>query len=507
MPLERLLADCPKARLVSGNPDTLISGISQDSRRIQPGWLFVAVPGLERDGNDFIPAAIRAGASAIVTEKPMEAPADVALVHTPSARAGLADLSAAFWGHPSRELRLIGVTGTDGKTSTTQIIGAILRAAGRSVGWLSTAGIRIGDQTRPNGLDHTTPEAPAVQAILAEMLDTGVDVAVLEVSSHALSLDRVRGCAFDVAVFTNLSPEHLNFHGTLEAYRAAKATLMAMLPASDTTGPAYAAINRDDPSADVMISASRAPVRTYGIDGAADFAASAVVLSPVGSTFTVDTPDGRFELETHLLGRFNVSNWLAAITATSGLGVTSADIQQAARELGPVRGRMEPVDEGQPYLVVVDFAHTPQALETALRTLRPHSRGRLLTLFGQAGGRDPANRPAMGALASELSDFFLITLDDPIHEDPQAIARAIQAGAEAAGGVLGHGFDIELDRRVAIRRLVAMAGPGDVILLAGKGHEQRMLVGGQKIPWDDAEEARAAIRAVGTTDDGRRTTG
>jgi UDP-N-acetylmuramoyl-L-alanyl-D-glutamate--2,6-diaminopimelate ligase len=479
---------------VSGAADTTVRGISQDSRSVKPGWTFVAVPGLERDGADFVPDAIAAGAAAIVTETSAAVPSGVALVRVASARAALADLSAAFWDHPSRKLTLIGVTGTDGKTSTSQIIGAILRAAGRSAGWLSTAGIRIGQETRPNALEHTTPEAPAVQAVLSEMAEAGVEVAVLEVSSHALSLERVRGCAFDVAVFTNLSPEHLNFHGTLEAYRHAKASLMGMLPAGAGDGPPYAAINRDDASADVMIGASRAPVRTYGIDGAADYSATDIVLSPAGSRFVVHTPTEHFSVETQLLGRFNVSNWLAAIAATSGLGVASTDIQKAARELGPVRGRMERVDEGQPYLVVVDFAHTPQALETALRTLRPHARGRLLTLFGQAGGRDPANRPAMGALAAELSDYFLITLDDPIHEDPRAIAFAIQAGAEAAGAARGNDFDIELDRRAAVRRLVQQAQPGDVILLAGKGHEQRMLVGDRKLPWDDASEARTAIR-------------
>ncbi|HEX3243983.1 MAG TPA: UDP-N-acetylmuramoyl-L-alanyl-D-glutamate--2,6-diaminopimelate ligase [Chloroflexota bacterium] len=495
-PLRLLLEECPGAMLVAGSIHTPIGGISHNSRQIKPGWLFVAVPGLEHDGNDFIPAAIRAGAAAIATERPVTVPAGVAMIRVPSARSALADLAASFWDHPSHKLTLIGVTGTDGKTTTVQLIGATLRQAGQSVGWLSTAGIRIGDQTRPNTLDHTTPEAPAIQEMLAEMVEAGVDSAVLEVSSHALALQRVRGCQFDVAVFTNLSPEHLNFHGTLEAYRSAKASLMSMLQPGSGVEPPYAAINLDDPSAEAMIQASRAPVRTYAIKSSADFTATRIEVTPGGSSFMVHTPGGEFRLDTQLVGRFNVENWLAAIAATSGLGVTTEDIQRAARDLGPVRGRMERVDEGQPFLVVVDFAHTPQALETALRTLRPHTRGRLLALFGQAGGRDPANRPAMGALATELADYFLITLDDPIHEDPQAIAGAISAGAIAAGASRGRDFDVELDRAAAIRRLVDRARPGDVILLAGKGHEQRMLVGNEKLPWDDASEARSAIREL-----------
>ncbi len=494
MPIERLLADCPDASLIAGSASSQIHGISHDSRQIRPGWLFVAVPGLERNGNSFIPDAIQAGAAAIVTETPTAVAGDVAIIRARSARSALADLSAAFWGHPSRKLTLIGVTGTDGKTSTTQIIGSILRAAGQSVGWLSTAGIRVGEQTRPNALDHTTPEAPAVQEALAEMVNAGVRTAVLEVSSHALALERVRGCAFDIGVFTNLSPEHINFHGTLEAYRDAKATLMSMLGSRTGDLSPYAAINLDDPSSDSMVAASRATVKTFGIDREADFTATDIKLSTSGSSFRVRAPSGQFEVESQLLGRFNVSNWLAAITATSGLDVSPGQVQEAARSLRPVRGRMERIDEGQPFMVVVDFAHTPQALETALRTLRPHSEGRVLTLFGQAGGRDPANRPAMGALASKLSDYFLITLDDPIHENPESIAEEIRAGAVAAGAMQGQDFAIQLDRRSAVRQLIEMARPGDVVLLAGKGHEQRMLVGDQKLPWDDAEEARAAIR-------------
>lgn len=496
MQLGDLLRECPGAELTSGSADLTIRGVTQDSRRVREGSVFVAIAGLEHDGHEFIPAAISAGAAAIVSERSLNLPAPVAYVRVPAARAALADLAAAYWGHPSDRLTLIGVTGTDGKTSTTQLIGAILAAGGRSVGWLTTEGIRIGNEYRANALDHTTPEAPEVQAVLAEMVAAGVETAVLEVSSHALALDRVRGCRFDVGVFTNLSPEHINFHGSLEAYREAKSRLFGTLSVRAHRSP-FAVINRDDPSWEVMAAACRVPVHTYGMNDQAEYTACDVQLSVQGSRFLARTPLGDIAVATHLLGAFNVVNWLAAIAVSSELGVGAESIQRAAHSLSPVRGRMERINGDHPFLVVVDFAHTPQALETALRTLRPHTDGRLMALFGQAGGRDPANRPAMGALAMRLSDYFLITLDDPIFEDPEAIALAIAGGAERAGAVRGRDFDIELDRRAAIERLVRRARPGDTILLAGKGHEQRMLVGNQKLPWDDASEARAAIQRAG----------
>lgn len=493
--LAELLVECPGATLVSGSAQTMCTGVTQDSRAVQPGWIFVAIRGLERDGRGFIPQAIRAGAVAVVTDTDVDAPSVVALLRVPSARAALADLSSALWRHPSGRLTLIGITGTDGKTSTAQLIGTILRASGRTVGWLTTAGIRLGDEQRPNTLDHTTPEAPAVQALLAEMVARGVDTAVLEVSSHALALDRVRGCQFDAAVFTNLSPEHLNFHGSLDAYRDAKAQLFRMLqPKERTSREPFGVVNLDDPAATAMIAAAPGPVVTYALDCDADLTAHDLALTAGGSRFVVRTPTTEFPVQTRLIGRFNVSNWLAAIATSLRLGASLGDVQRAAEELGPVRGRMEPVEAGQPFLVVVDFAHTPQALETALRALRPHTRGRLLTLFGQAGGRDPANRPAMGIIASKLADFFLITTDDPINEDPAAIASVIAEGARSTGAIQGDHFDIELDRRSAVKRLIRMAGPDDVVLLAGKGHEQRMLIGDRKLRWDDAEAARTSIR-------------
>jgi UDP-N-acetylmuramoyl-L-alanyl-D-glutamate--2,6-diaminopimelate ligase len=375
---------------------------------------------------------------------------------------------------------VVGITGTDGKTSTTHLLSAILQAHGLRTGWLTTINTRIGDDVRTNAADHTTPEAPLVQHTLAEMVHAGLDVAILETSSHALELERVRGVRYRVGVFTNLSPEHLNFHGSFEAYRLAKRRLFERLPADG-----LAVLNADDPSSAVMRAATSARVLTYGLEQPADLTAQNVTLSASGTTFRLAS--GRV-LGTRLVGRFNVANWLAAHAAASFFGATEDDFEAAVAMQEPVPGRMNLVDSGQPFAVVVDFAHTPQALEKALDTVRSLVPGRVLLAFGLAGGRDFANRPVMGRLAATKSDFFVITTDDPYHEDPAAIAAQIAAGAGTRRNYL-----VELDRRAAIGELVARAEPGDAVLLAGKGHEQRMMVGDERRPWNDAREAHAVL--------------
>ncbi|HEX8969869.1 MAG TPA: UDP-N-acetylmuramoyl-L-alanyl-D-glutamate--2,6-diaminopimelate ligase, partial [Chloroflexota bacterium] len=402
--LADLLAETEGARLVRGEPTLEIGGIAYDSRRVEPGDLFVAIPGLERDGLDFVPQALARGAVAIVAESDAAACADGrAWVRVPRARAALADLSAVFWGHPSRTLRVVGITGTDGKTSTTHLLSAVLEAHGLRVGWLTTVNTRIGADVRPNAADHTTPEAPLIQRTLAEMRAATLDVALLETSSHALALDRVRGIDFQVGVFTNLSPEHLNFHGSFEAYLAAKRLLFERLPPEG-----LAVLNADDPNHHALRDATRARVMTYGVDRPADVTASDIVLSARGTSFTLQPGDAR--VRTRLIGRFNVSNWLAAYAASAWFGATPDDLLHAAISQPPVPGRMNLVDAGQPFAVVVDFAHTPQALEKALDTLRTLVDGRILGAFGLAGGRDAANRPVMGALAARKADFVVITM-------------------------------------------------------------------------------------------------
>jgi len=489
--LKSLVAETDGAVIEYGDSGTSISGITQDTRLLQPGDLFVAIAGLERDGSEFVAQAITGGAAAIAAAQPRpDAALGVPFVRVPNARRALADLSAAFYAHPSAAMPVVGVTGTDGKTSTTHLLSAILEARGLRTGWLTTINTKVAAEVRPNAADHTTPEAPVIQRTLAEMLAAHVDVAIVETSSHALELERVRGTRFQVGVFTNLSPEHLNFHGTFEAYRAAKARLFEGLPSDG-----LAVLNADDPSSITMHAVTEARVVTYGIDRAANFTATDVRLSPTGTSFTLE-PGGQV-IHSRLVGRFNVSNWLAAFAAASYFGATPADLARAALAQAPVPGRMNLVAGGQPFTVVVDFANTPQALQKALDTVRELTPGRLLLAFGLAGGRDFANRPVMGALAARAADFFTITQDDPGAEDTAAIAAQIAAGARSAGAREGGGFVVELDRRAAIRLLFERARPGDAVLLAGKGHEQRMVVGDQRRPWNDARVAFEILADLG----------
>ncbi len=492
MPLQALITETPAARLAAGRGDRLVHAICYDSRRAQPGSLFVALPGQRTDGRRFIPDALARGVVAVVAETPPERPVDAAWVVVPSARAALADLAAAFYRHPSRALRVVGVTGTDGKTTVTRLAAEILERAGFTTGWLSTVDVKIGPAVRKNRTGHTTPEAPEVQALLAEMRAAGVQVAVVEASSHALAQDRVRGCHFEIGIFTNLAPEHLNFHGSPEAYRAAKGRLFQM------PGLRYAVLNADDPASAVFAAQTSAQVRTYGLSRPADLVAEQIELLPDGARFTLRWRDGAappMRLETRFPGRFNIANWLAAALAARLLGTSDEALRRAAREVAPPPGRLQPVEAGQPFRVVVDFAHTPQALATALQALRPHTSGRLLVAFGHAGERDPANRPAMGAAAAHYADYFVITTDDPVDEDPAEIARAVAQGAAALGVQEGRDFAIVLDRREAFRHLFALARPGDCVLLAGRGHEEVMPTRGEDVPFDDVEVARELLAA------------
>jgi len=482
MRLDRLLQDLPEAS-VRGRTDLEISQLAARHDAIVPGALFVAVRGFTHDGHTFIPEAISRGAAAVVVQHPVTAPDAVTVVQAPDSRLALARLSCAFYGHPSRRLSVIGVTGTNGKGTTAYLIQAMLAASGRSCGIIGTTGARMGDHTV--GLDRTTPEAPELQRLLRAMADAGCDAVVLEVASHALALHRVAGTRFAAAVFTNLTQDHLDFHKTWDDYRAAKRRLFEMVEPDGLS-----VVNADDPSAETMAAASRARVLHYGIERPAEFRAAEVDLRLEGMAYTLHTPQGRRRLTSRLHGRFNVYNSLAALALASALGV---DLDLIARVLGTfpgVPGRFEPVDEGQGFGLVVDYAHTPDGLENVLRAARDFVRGRTIVVFGAGGDRDRTKRPKMGAIAAKLADLAIVTSDNPRTEDPMAIIEEILDGIADRQKI-----EVQPDRARAIARAIALARPGDFVIIAGKGHESYQEIQGVKHPFDDRLVARDILRA------------
>ncbi|HEX9017524.1 MAG TPA: UDP-N-acetylmuramoyl-L-alanyl-D-glutamate--2,6-diaminopimelate ligase [Chloroflexota bacterium] len=517
--LLKLLEELPYAR-VEGDAAIEITGIAYDSRLVRPGDLFVALPGFHVDGTSFVADALRRGAVAVVSARPgVATPGSVPRIAVPDARRALTDLAAAYYGHPARELRVVGVTGTDGKTTTTHLVSAVLEAMGFQTGFITTADVKVGASLEYNETQHTTPEPVEVQALLRRMVDEGVDYAVLESSSHALALDRLLHCEFDAAIFTNLSPEHLNFHGSMEAYLRDKSRLFSMLDTAVFKGREKVAIlNADDPHSEQMAAATHTRVVWYGMeDGETQHSglstqdpsqssvishqssvrATEVELLPSGSRFLLETPVGSVRVQSRLSGRFNVYNWLAAAALGLSQGASLDQISRAVASVDAVPGRMQRIDAGQPFAVVVDFAHTPQALEKALTALRQATRGRLVVLFGLAGERDPGNRSEMGRIAARLADFALFTTDDPRFEDPMAIAEQVAEGAREMGWREGERYLKIADREEAIRRAFERARAGDTVLLAGKGHERRQVMGDRLVPWSDEEAARRLLAELG----------
>ncbi len=501
MDLQTLLADI---NFVEGaSPDRLeITGITDDSRQVTPGGLFVAVAGLSVDGHRFIPQAVAAGASAIVGERPranLELPAVFPYIRVADAREGLGQLHAAWHHHPARKLTLIGVTGTDGKTTTTTLVYEILRAAGVAVGMISTVDARIGAETLDTGLHTTTPPAEAVQRYLAQMVDAGMTHAVLETTSHGLAQRRLAGCHFDVAVVTNITHEHLDYHGSWEAYRDAKARLFGELLDDRQLG--LAVLNRDDPGSydylaalvgDSQIAYSVHPAL---VDASRDLAAENIRATPGGARFILITPGGQIEITSPLIGDYNVSNILAAAATAWGMELPLAAIAEGVAAVRGVPGRMECIDAGQDFLAIVDFAHTPNALRRALETGRAlvGDEGRVIVVFGSAGLRDKEKRRLMGEVAGELADLTVVTAEDPRTEPLAEILAESAAGLEAHGRREGVDYWRVPDRGAAIRYAVQLARPGDVVLACGKGHEQSMCFGAVEYPWDDREAMRRAL--------------
>jgi UDP-N-acetylmuramoyl-L-alanyl-D-glutamate--2,6-diaminopimelate ligase len=476
--------------------DPEVTGICYDSRRLRPGDCFVAIPGEHTDGHRYVETALRDGATVAVVQRRIgTAWPQVVVADT---RRALALISSAFFGHPTRSMVVIGVTGTDGKTTTTTMIQQMLSSAGRHAGSMSTVDIRLGDEVSLNESRQTTLEALEIQEQLARMRDNGIQDAVIETSSHGLALQRVAGCEYDIAVFTNIAHEHLDFHRTIEAYREAKAQLIDLTAQSAEKGLVKTAIlNRDDPSYAYLSTRPIGRRMTYGVQLDADLKASRVEASVGGLLVEASTPLGPLTLKLPVSGRWNASNALAAAATGVAIGLSLEEIRHGLERFAGVSGRMERVDLGQPFAVIIDYAHTPQSLEKVLRELRGVTRGKLIAVFGSAGDRDRDKRPWMGEIAARLSDYAVFTNEDPREEDAGVILNEIAAGAEEVGWKEGENYARIEDRSEAIVQAVRRAGPGDTVLLAGKGHERSILVGRGKVPWDERTAAESAIRGLG----------
>jgi UDP-N-acetylmuramoyl-L-alanyl-D-glutamate--2,6-diaminopimelate ligase len=479
----------------AGLADPEITSLTDDSRQVIPGALFVAVRGGTHDGHRFLADAARRGAAAAVGEEPDPGLGIPYLRHSDS-RLALALLAAAWHGQPARRLVMIGVTGTDGKTTTCNLLHRILLAAGLPAGMITTVNAVIGERSLDTGFHVTTPDAMAVQGYLAEMVRAGLTHCVLEVTSHGLAQRRVAGCDFDIAAVTNVTHEHLDYHHTYNEYLAAKSLLFSELGAKPPKpdGPARSAVlNRDDESYDVLARAATVPVISYGLDTEAIVRGENVEAGAAGIRFLAIGRRHRVPIESPLLGRYNVSNCLAAFTvAVESLGLAPEAAAEGIGSLTGVPGRMERIDLGQSFTAIVDFAHTPNALRRALETARELTQGRLIAVFGAAGLRDRAKRSLMAQAAAELADRFVLTAEDPRTESLESILEDMAAGARGRGAREGETFWREPDRGDAIRRAARMAGPGDVLIVCGKGHEQSMCFGEVEHAWDD----RAAIRAA-----------
>jgi UDP-N-acetylmuramoyl-L-alanyl-D-glutamate--2,6-diaminopimelate ligase len=480
--------------------DSDITSLAYDSRAVEAGGLFVAVPGTHTDGQRFLGDAARRGAIVALGEPLQDASTSpLPYLEVADVRSALADLACAFYEYPAQHLCTIGVTGTDGKTTTANLISTLLEVAGKSSGLMTTANFKINGREWENATRQSTLEALEIQQLLRCMLDEHVTHAVVEATSHGLELQRVRGCAFDIGVVTNITHEHLDFHKTIAAYRRAKARLFEMLDSSRDKGLgiiSVAVLNRDDVSYDVLKPYCHVPILDYGIDTPAAVRAVDVQLQAYSTRFRALLPDAEVQIETQLVGRFNVSNCLAAIATAYALNVPLADIARGLATVKGVTGRMERIDEGQPFTVIVDYAHTPDSLQKVLATLRPLTQGKLLVVFGSAGERDIQKRPAMGRIAAQMADFFVITDEDPRDEDRETILYDIAAGAEALGKRQGTDFLCIADRAEAIATAFAHAHPEDTVLLAGKGHEQSIIIGREKLPWDDRRVARTQLRNI-----------
>ncbi|MBW2121702.1 MAG: UDP-N-acetylmuramoyl-L-alanyl-D-glutamate--2,6-diaminopimelate ligase [Deltaproteobacteria bacterium] len=503
MLLSDLIRDLEEKRVL-GDRDVEIDGVAYHSGKVSKGDLFVAIRGTRTDGRLFVAEALDRGAGALVLEGADEKSYGVPVVLVPDSRRALARISAAFFGHPSRNMRVVGVTGTNGKTTTSFLIESMLASDSLACGVLGTINYRYGGNTIPAPM--TTPESPDIQRMLKEMLDSGITHVVMEVSSHALDLRRVEGCHFDVGVFTNLTQDHLDYHPSLDQYRRCKEHLFTgIIPESDKPDRT-AVLNLDDPAGEDLWKKLDYARMGYAVGRKASFWAEGVTSTLRGIEATVHTPGGDMRIRSPLVGEFNIYNIMAAMGAATALGVGQEAIQKGISALSSIPGRMERIENDRRLEVFVDYAHTPDALERALTVLRPLRRGgRLIVVFGCGGDRDRSKRPLMGRVVARLSDFSVITSDNPRSERPEEIIRDIERGFvsenrrefdgdKLLGGAAETGGYLKVeDRRAAIGLAVRAARPGDIVFIAGKGHENYQIVGDRRLPFDDRVEARAAL--------------
>ncbi|MBQ1915599.1 MAG: UDP-N-acetylmuramoyl-L-alanyl-D-glutamate--2,6-diaminopimelate ligase [Selenomonadaceae bacterium] len=484
------LAALVKGAEVIGSRDAAITGIERDSRKVGKGGLFVCIPGIHVDGHDFIPQVAAQGAAAILTTRDVEPPEGMAVLKVPELNEALDVIVPFFHDYPARSMRVIGITGTNGKTTTSYITRAILRNAGFKVGLIGTIQIMVEEETLP--IHNTTPDVVELQNLLAMMRDKGMDYVVMEVSSHALDQNRVAGIEFDTAVFTNLTQDHLDYHKTLENYKLAKAKLFEILAKDGKKQGKTAVVNIDDGAGETMLAHAKCKHLTYAIDGAANLRAEDIQVLPGGARFRLSGEFGSMDLQLHITGIFNVYNVMSAVGAALAEGISPDVIQRTLQDFVSVPGRFELVKEGQDFSVIVDYAHTPDGVENVLRTARQIARRHIITVFGCGGDRDRTKRPIMGRMAAELSDTVIATSDNPRTEDPEFILSQVEEGVKEAIG--GKHHECIVDRRAAIFRAVELAQKDDIVVILGKGHEDYQILKDRTIHFDDREVAREAIR-------------
>ncbi|MEK5098193.1 MULTISPECIES: UDP-N-acetylmuramoyl-L-alanyl-D-glutamate--2,6-diaminopimelate ligase [Bacillus] len=484
MKLTKLLTYLKNEPSYKGQEDPDITSIEMDSREVKTGSLFVCIKGYTVDGHDYARQAAEKGAVAIVAERQVDA--DVPVIIVRRSKRALAVLSDAFYGQPTKRLRLVGITGTNGKTSTSHMAEEIFRKAGCKTGLIGTMYTKINDETFD--VKNTTPESVTLQKTFKKMVDREVDTAIMEVSSHALHMGRVHGCDYDIAAFTNLTQDHLDYHQTMDEYKHAKSLLFSQLGGSfNHEHPKWAVLNADDPASEYFAQVTSAHLLTYGISNRADIMADNIEMAPKGTTFDLVTPKGTERVTIPLVGRFNVYNVLTAAAIGFAADIPFSVIVEAIKGLKGVRGRFELVDAGQDFPVIVDYAHTPDSLENVLNTCRGLTEGKLFVVVGCGGDRDKTKRPKMAKIAAELADEPVFTADNPRSEDPLAILRDMEEGVK---GAYYHSI---VNREQAIFFAIANAKKGDVVLIAGKGHETYQQIGGETFDFDDAEVAKRAV--------------